>query len=82
MKELIKNISDSDLILMCNEIYEWKKAGLLNQEGLVKKLFSSNEKELPSLRYLEEEILFESYKRFQNVVKLLFTHNPSLYIKP
>ena len=81
MNEIVKNIPDNDSIVMCNEIYEWKNTGVLNQEGLLRKLFIAHEKEYVSIRHLEEEVLTESHNRFKNVVKLLFVANPGLYVK-
>lgn len=66
---------------MCNEIYEWKKTGLLNQDGLFKKLFDEYESEYVIFSYLEDDILAEAHKRFKDVVKLLFTNNAEIYIK-
>jgi len=81
MNKLIKNISDNDLIIMCNEIYEWKNTGALNQKGLLRKIFIAHEENYVSIRHLEEEVLTESHNRFKNVVKLLFVANPGLYVK-
>jgi len=85
MKNIVKNISDSDLIVMCNEIHEWKNVGVLNQEGLLKKLFneyeSNNKPRFVLIKYLEDYVLMEAHDRFKNVVKLLFVSNPSLYVR-
>ena len=81
MNELVKNISDSDLIVMCNEIHEWKNTGALNQEGLLKKLFNEHEGKYVFVKYLEDEVLMEAHSRFKNVVKLLFVANPGLYVR-
>jgi len=81
MNELVKNISDSDLIVMCNEIHEWKNTGVLNQEGLLRKLFNEHEGKYVFVKNLEEEVLMGAHSRFKNVVKLLFVVNPSLYVK-
>ena len=81
MNKLIKDISDSDLIVMCNEIYEWKNTGVLNQEGLLRKLFNEHEGKYVFVKNLEEEVLMEAHNRFKNVVKLLFVANPGLYVK-
>jgi len=81
MNKIVKDISDSDLIVMCNEIYEWKITGNLNQEGLLRKIFIEHEENYVSIRHLEEEVLTESHIRFKNIVKLLFLDNPGLYIQ-
>ena len=81
MKEIVKSIPDSDLIIMCNEIYEWKNTGVLNQEGLLRKLFNEHEGKYVFVKNLEEEVLMEAHNRFKNVVKLLFVANPGLYVK-
>ena len=81
MNELVKNISDSDLIVMCNEIHEWKNTGVLNQEGLLRKLFNEHEGKYVFVKNLEEEVLMEAHSRFKIVVKLLFVANPSLYVR-
>lgn len=78
---LIKSITNEGLIKMCNEIYEWKNTGVLNQEGLFKNIYDKNEEDFSSIRTLEDEVITEAHNRFKDVVKLLFTTNPSLYIK-
>jgi len=81
MNKLVKDISDNDLIIMCNEIYEWKNTGVLNQKGLLRKLFNEHEGKYVFIKPLEDEVIMEAHSRFKNVVKLLFVVNPSLYVK-
>jgi len=85
MKNIVKGITDSDLIIMCNEIYDWKHSGTLNQEGLFRKLYAeyeaSQKPSIVNIRYLEDDLLMEVHDRFKNVVKLLFVANAGLYIR-
>jgi len=70
---------------MCNEIYEWKNTGTLNQEGLFRKLYteyeSSQKPRTVLIRYLEDDLMMEAHHRFKNVVKLLFVANAGLYVR-
>lgn len=72
----INNISDSDLVKMCDEIYEWRNTGTL-QKGLFKSYLDVHDIDC---RTLEDMLIMEANNRFRNMVKLLFTTNPSLYI--
>jgi len=88
MNNIVKEISDSDLIVMCNEIYEWKHSGTLNQEGLFRKLYTKyaeyenhQKHRTVIIKYLEDELLMEAHNRFRNVVKLLFVSNAGFYVR-
>lgn len=81
VKTNISSISDSDLIQMLNEIYDWKKNGLINQEGLFKKMYNNIKYEMFNIKYFENIILWETHKRFENIVKVLITDKPEFYIK-
>lgn len=82
MNEFEKNISDTELVLICNEIYYWKNTGDLDQQGLFKTLFDEHKKEVfEQIMVLEDRIIREAHNRFNTVVKLLFTENPTMYIK-
>lgn len=77
----IKQISDEDLITLCNEICNWRNTGLLNKDSLFLKSYKTLEDEYHSPRELEFEFLKEAHIRFSNLVKLLFSDNPNLYLK-
>lgn len=77
----ITSLSDGDLIQILNEIYYWKKNGLLNQEGLFKKIYNNIKNEMFNIKYFEDVVLWEAHKRFENIVKVLITDKPEIYIK-
>lgn len=81
MNELVKSISNDDIIKMCEEIYECKNTGEFKKDGLMRSLFKKCEKEYVMMMYLEEDVLREAQNRFQTVSKLLFTKFPYMYIK-
>jgi hypothetical protein len=81
MNQNIKEISDSDLIQICKEIYIWRKTGDLKLDGLFKKFFDEHEKDfISNIRNCEDDLIIESHKRYEDMVKLLFISQPNMYI--
>ena len=70
---------DSDIIQMCNEIYEWRHVtGKLPQDSLTQKI---SKEYILNTRDFEKCIIDEANRRYNNIVKLLFEEKVSLYLK-
>lgn len=81
LQKCINQLEDGALVKILNEIYEWKNTGLLNQDSLFKSIYNDYEDVLFNVINLENQIMYEAHKRFENVVKVLIVNNPGLYIR-
>lgn len=78
--EMLKKLPDNIIVKMCNELFDWhfSSTGCLEQDGEVRQFarayFNSDAYQC------EKHVWYEAHKRFEKVVKYLFTQNASLYI--
>ena len=77
-----KNLTDSELVVLCNDIYDWDHGnGTLNPDSQLKKLHEKHEKLFYAIQYLRDDILNEAYERFHKVAKTLIVSKAGLFIK-
>ena len=80
--DIMKNLTDTELIVLCNEIYDWDHGnGTLNPDSLLRKLYDQHEKEYFAVLYFRDDIINEAYSRFHKVAKTLIVSKAGLFIK-
>lgn len=80
---MIKNLTDAELIEICNSLWDWKHSppkeensyAFLNLYNANKDLFENN------LNLFNDSISLEALNRFGNLSKYLFTTQPHHFIK-
>lgn len=79
----IENLTDSELVIMCNEIFEYQNGnGDLNKKTSFYKMFKDNQQKYTwDIRFFERLVVDEANKRFDKVVKLLMVNRPYFFIK-
>lgn len=79
----IKDLTDSELIELCNDIYDWdtSKDGTINKEGSMRKFLEENKNEYYDIHYLKDMVLFEAGNRFTKLTKMLIRNRPTWFIK-
>lgn len=70
---VIKNIDDTEVIMYCNEIFDWKDTGTLPQDSQLRAL---SVKSGYLIRDLENAILDEASDRFRKLTVLTMTERP------
>lgn len=76
----IKQQDSDKIISLCNEIYEWReKEGRLSIKSILYEF--SVESDCPDIKLLENMIVEEAHKRFENIVLLLMKDAPMYYLK-
>lgn len=75
----LSEIDHSKLVIMCNEIYEWKNSleGTYDGEELAK----LTEKTDLDMREVEELVIDEAIRRYKRVAGLLLTERTSTFIR-
>ncbi len=64
VNDFITERTDGDLVMLCNEIYDWHETGILDQDSLLSKILSeSNERS----EDIEDIILNISTERLKKV---------------
>lgn len=77
VNDFITERTDGDLVMLCNEIYDWHETGILDQDSLLSKILSeSNERS----EDIEDIILNISTERLKKVVLLLFGKRPYKFL--
>lgn len=77
VSDFIIERTDGDLVMLCNEIYDWHETGILDQDSLLSKILSeSNERS----EDIEDIILNISTERLEKVVLLLFGKRPYKFL--
>lgn len=79
--DLIKEITDLDLIKMCNEIYDWNHSndGCLDQKGLLATF--AREYNNGDVWNIKDFVLREASDRFNKMVKAVLTSNIYMYVR-
>ncbi len=75
---LFNERNEDDLVMFCNEIYDWHATGCLSKDSHIHKIsidFSC------SSNYVEEVILNKSVEKLGKVVLLLLAKMPSKFLK-
>lgn len=76
LKEQINERSDGDLVMLCNQIFDWHETGMVNQDSLLSMIFrDSNIKP----EEIENIILDISARRLGKVVSLLMGKRPNMF---
>jgi hypothetical protein len=79
----LEEISDEELIELCNDVYDWdtSKDGTINKEGSMRKFLKENKSDYKYVYYLKDMILFEAGKRFTKTARMLIRNRPTWFIK-
>jgi hypothetical protein len=79
VNEHIKNLSDNEIKMLCDEIYDWIKYGTLNRSSKTVELYSSYEGSsgVYSAYDIEEAVVSEAYHRFNKLVNVLLKKRSS-----
>ena len=78
ISDYINGITDGDLVMLCNEIYNWNKTGILDNDSLLSMILrDSNVKS----ENVEDMILDISAERLGKVVLLLLEKRPYKFLK-
>lgn len=79
MNDYINNMSEGELAMLCNDIYDWNATGKLSQDSNLYRLSKSFP--CPDIKYVADIVIDRSYERFAKIVSLLFRENPSKFLR-
>lgn len=78
LKEQINERPDGDLVMLCNQIFDWHETSMVNQDSLLSMIFrDSNIKP----EEIENIILDISARRLGKVVSLLMGKRPNMFLR-
>lgn len=70
LSKLVHELSESEILKMCADILNWQRTGILDKKCFL--LEWAEKEKVSNIRTLEDIILEESMKRYENVALLLF----------
>lgn len=79
INDFINSMTDGDLVLFCNDIYDWNSTGNLDPDSHLYKLSKSYP--CPNAKYVADLVIDRSVERLEKIVLLLFKENPSKFLK-
>ncbi len=77
-KDFISERSDGDLVMLCNEIYDWHVTGILDQDSLLSRIKKDSNVKSEEIEDIILNILVE---RLGKVVLLLLEKRPYKFLK-
>lgn len=78
LKDFINEMTDGDLVMLCNEIYDWHVTDILDQDSLLAKIKKDANAKLEEIVDIILNILAE---RLGKVVLLLLEKRPYMFLK-
>ena len=76
----IEHMDENELVTLCNDIYDWMYiSGVLEPESVLVQL--SVKLKFEDRRYLADQIIRESAKRFNKTVLLLLRNQPHDFLR-
>lgn len=78
LNDLINERTDGDLVMLCNEFYDWDKTGILDPDSLLSRILRDSHIESEDIK---EIILNISAERLGKVVLLLLMKRPNKFLK-
>lgn len=78
LKDFISERSDGDLVMLCNEIYDWHVTGILDQDSLLSRIKKDSNVKSEEIEDIILNILVE---RLGKVVLLLLEKRPYKFLK-
>lgn len=79
VNDFINSRTDSDLAMLCNDIYDWHSTGSLSKDSSLYKV--SKDFTCPNADYVAELVMNRSAERFEKVVLLLFGKMPYKFLR-
>lgn len=80
MNEYISKVSNDTLLIMCEEIYNWRYVKFeLSLDSTLCRI--SREIKYPCIGEIEEAVVDEAHRRFKNIALLLVKDKPTYYFK-
>jgi hypothetical protein len=81
-KEFIKKLSNTELITLCNEIYDWEHGnGDMDKKSKLYEIMHYDNIIFNDIHLLRDSIIDESADRFEKVVKILLLRQTWRFIK-
>ena len=79
--DIMENLSNNELIELCNEVYDWDHGdGIVKDGTKLREYFDSHAKDYRSMNDLADDIIWESEKRYSKIVKELMIKRPFQFI--
>lgn len=78
LKDFINERTDGDLVMLCNEIYDWHITGVLDQDSLLSRIKKDSNAKSEEIEDIILNILAE---RLGKVVLLLLEKRPYKFLK-
>jgi hypothetical protein len=81
-KEFFKKLSNTELITLCNEIYDWEHGnGDMDKESKLYEIMHFDNSIFSDILMLRDFIINESADRFEKVVKILMLRQTWRFIR-